>query len=122
MEDARAVLAAAATLIGVGYCRGSDAVDGAGHPVLPHAERACAWSATGAIFLAGRGATGRVWIDAMRALARAVGVEHMRELKWENAPMLVRELCDHVWKWEDEPERTQGHVLEAFETAKEYVR
>lgn len=123
MNDSVAVLAAAAALIAEhGHCKHADAHNAEGLPVAPHDPQASRWSVTGALVFVGRAAPGRVFLDALHAFAKAVGVldfKDVREWEWHDAPTLSRQLCERVWEWEDRPQRTTEHILSAFARAKE---
>lgn len=123
MEDSVAVLDAAASLIAEhGHCKSADAHNAQGRPVMPHDSTARTWGITGALVLVGKPATGRVFLDALHAFAKAVGVfgfAEVRDWDWSEVPALSRQLCERVWEWEDRPGRTAEHVLRAFDRAKE---
>lgn len=122
--DAQAVLAAAAAMIEEGgLCQGADARTADGAAVFPHDRRARSWSITGALLVAGREASGTVFIESLHALAVALGEAKLSPLpiRWDHAPGLARRWSERVWKWEDAPGRTVEHVLRTFDRAKEGV-
>lgn len=125
MNTPVAVLTAAASLISEhGHCKRADAHNAQGVSVMPSDPLARAWSVTGALLHVGKAATGRVFLDALHAFAKAVGVfefAEVREWEWADAPTLSRQICERVWEWEDRPQRTVEHVLSAFARAKEYA-
>lgn len=79
-------------------------------------------SATDAIVVACKPVTASVFLTALSALAKAIGVrgfETVAEWKWEDAPAFVHQLCERIWEWEDRPGRTTTHVLHALDRAME---
>lgn len=123
LNEAIVVLSAATELVERAHTKGADARDDQGRPVLPTENDAVAWSAAGALFKAGRAVRFPVFLDALAALAAAVGVDAGDVRRWpeEQAPTLTRQLCERVWEWEDRPHRTTGHVLSALARAKEMI-
>lgn len=87
------------------HCQGADARTVEGRKVWPSDRDAVSWCMTGALLLAARSEEGDIFLPALKALARAVGVQR---------PEDVRQSCEAIWGWEDEPGRQKQEVLDCF--------
>ena len=123
MKDPADVLMGVSTLLyKTTHITGADARNEAGAPVMSNDPSAVGYSLTGALLKVGNAASGTVFLDALFALCKGVGVvalDERREWGWDVAPTLTRELCLLLWEWEEDPARTPKHIFNALAMARE---
>lgn len=77
-------------------------------------------SVTDAMVIASKRGKARLLLHALHAFATAIGldaVDDLRGARWEVAPDRVRQLCERIWAWEDQPERTAEQIVWALAEA-----
>ena len=124
----REVLHGASVLVARGgLVQHANALDAAGDKCWPAEKRARAWSPTGALVMAARKVDAYVFLHALYAFARAVGVPapsdgmEVRRVWILDNRREHNEVCQAIWAWEDAEERTIQDVLAALVQAKKGV-